>query len=157
MQICLPEGSTYCRLGNCFISRIHVAMMDYLCKCSHQWLVVLHTTSSIHQDYVQFTITCWNKQITDRSITYACTLEALIKQSIFLNPVRTEVHFCHQNQNADIIGYLRLYWNPITLALIWKVLRQAFRWYYYFWNPSTFGWVRSLFAIFSKYLQYLGL
>jgi hypothetical protein len=47
----------------------------------------------------------------------------------------------------------RLYWNPITLVFIWKVLRQAFRSYYYFWNPSTFEWVASLFEIFSKYLQ----
>jgi hypothetical protein len=49
-----------------------------------------------------------------------------------------------------ILTILRLYWNPITLVLIWKVLRQAFRWYHYFKNPSTFGWVISLFDIFSK-------
>jgi hypothetical protein len=86
-----------------------------------------------------------------------------------LNPLRTEVYFCHQNQNAKILVILRLYWNigthlkgietsfqvvPLFL-LIWKVLRQAFRWYHYFWNPSTFGWVISLFEIFSKYLQCL--
>jgi hypothetical protein len=45
--------------------------------------------------------------------------------------------------------------NPITLVLIWKVLRLAFGWYHYFWNPSTFGWVISLFWIFSKCLQSL--
>jgi hypothetical protein len=44
-----------------------------------------------------------------------------------------------------ILVILRLYWNPITLVLIWKVLRQAFRSYHYFWNPSTFGGVISLF------------
>jgi hypothetical protein len=63
--------------------------------------------------------------------------------------------FCHQNQNAKILAIFRLYWNPITLVLIWKVLRQAFRWCQYFWNPSTFGRVISLFDIFSKYLQSL--
>jgi hypothetical protein len=40
-----------------------------------------------------------------------------------------------------ILVILWLDWNPITLVLIWKVLRQAFRWYHYFWDPSTFGWV----------------
>jgi hypothetical protein len=54
---------------------------------------------------------------------------------------------------TKILVILRLYWNPMTLVLIWKVLRQAFRWYHYFWYPSTFGWVLSLFEIFSKYLQ----
>jgi hypothetical protein len=89
-------------------------------------------------------------------------------------PLRIEVYICHQNQNEKNIGNLttllkphnigthlkgiilviwRLYWNPITLVLIWKVLRQAFRSYHYFWNPSTFGRVMSLF--FSKYLQSL--
>jgi hypothetical protein len=48
-----------------------------------------------------------------------------------------------------------LYWNPITLVFIWKVLRQAFGWYHYFSDPSTFGWVMSRFEIFSKYLQSL--
>jgi hypothetical protein len=38
-----------------------------------------------------------------------------------------------------ILVILRLDWNPITLVLIWKVLRQAFRWSHYFLNPSTFG------------------
>jgi hypothetical protein len=44
------------------------------------------------------------------------------------------------------------YWYPILLVHVpfWKVhvLRQAFRWYHYFWNPSTFGWIISLFWIF---------
>jgi hypothetical protein len=55
-----------------------------------------------------------------------------------------------------ILVILQLYRNSMTLVLIWKVvLRQAFRWYHYFWNPSTFGRVISLFGIFSKYLQSL--
>jgi hypothetical protein len=56
------------------------------------------------------------------------------------NPLRTEVNFCHQNQNGQKIlapVILQLYRNLITLVLIWKVLRQAFRWYHYFWNPSN--------------------
>jgi hypothetical protein len=43
---------------------------------------------------------------------------------VAFNPLRMEVYFCHQNQNAKNIG-------------IWKVLRQAFRWCHYFLNPST--------------------
>jgi hypothetical protein len=49
-----------------------------------------------------------------------------------------------------ILVILRLYWNPIILVVIWKVLRQAFMWYFYFWNPSLFGWVISLFCHFFK-------
>jgi hypothetical protein len=45
-----------------------------------------------------------------------------------------------------ILVILQLYWNSITLVLIWKVLRQAFRWYHYFWNPSTFEIVISQFS-----------
>jgi hypothetical protein len=56
-----------------------------------------------------------------------------------------------------ILVILQLYnWNPITLVLIWKVLRQAFRWYHCFWNPSTFGQVISLFEISTAASQ-LGL
>jgi hypothetical protein len=42
-----------------------------------------------------------------------------------------------------ILAILRLCWNPITLVLIWKVLRKGFSWYHCFRNPSTFGWVIS--------------
>jgi hypothetical protein len=71
------------------------------------------------------------------------------------NPLRTEVFFCHQNQNAKNIGYFTtplkpLHWNPIALVLIWRILTQAFRWYHYFWNPPTFGSVISLFVKFSQ-------
>jgi hypothetical protein len=54
-----------------------------------------------------------------------------------------------------ILVILQLYWNPITLVLNWKVLRQAFRWYHDCLNPSTFGRVTSisLFEIFSKCLH----
>jgi hypothetical protein len=69
--------------------------------------------------------------------------------------LRTEVYFCTKIRMQNELVILRLYWNPITLVFIWKVLRQAFRWYHYFLNLSTFGWVISLFKIFSKYLQSL--
>jgi hypothetical protein len=78
-----------------------------------------------------------------------------IGQSGCFIPLMTEVYFCQPNQNTKILVILRFYWNPTTLVLIWKVLRQAFRWYHYFGNPSTFGRVRSLFEIFSKYVQSL--
>jgi hypothetical protein len=35
-----------------------------------------------------------------------------------------------------ILVILGLYWNPITLVLIWKALRQAFRSYHYFCRVS---------------------
>jgi hypothetical protein len=40
--------------------------------------------------------------------------------------------------------------EKIALDLRIKIL---FTWYHYFWSPSTFRWVISLFEIFSKYLQ----
>jgi hypothetical protein len=49
----------------------------------------------------------------------------------------------------NILVILHLYWNTITLVLIWKVLRQAFTWYHYIWNPSTFGRVIYHFLKFS--------
>jgi hypothetical protein len=45
------------------------------------------------------------------------------------NPLRMEVYFCHQNQNAKNIGNFTTLLKPIKLVL---VLRHAFRWYYYF-------------------------
>jgi hypothetical protein len=54
----------------------------------------------------------------------------------------------YRNQSAKILVILLLYWNPITLSL-----NSFERWYHYFLNPSTFGWVISLFVIFLKYLQ----
>jgi hypothetical protein len=60
-----------------------------------------------------------------------------------------------KSECKNILVIVRLYWNPITMVLIWKVLRQAFRWYHYIWNPSIFGWVISLFEIFTKYRQSL--
>jgi hypothetical protein len=53
----------------------------------------------------------------------------------------------------NILVILQLYWNSMTLVLIWKVLRQAFRSYHYFGNPSTFGRVILLDEMFSKYLH----
>jgi hypothetical protein len=48
------------------------------------------------------------------------------------------VHHIHQSKNLDA--------RRTQKVLIWrKVLRQAFRWYHYFGNPSTFGRVISLF------------
>jgi hypothetical protein len=42
------------------------------------------------------------------------------------------------NQNVKkYCSFYDSYWNPITLVLIWKVLRQAFKWYH-FLNPSNF-------------------
>jgi hypothetical protein len=62
-----------------------------------------------------------------------------------------------KSECKQILAIVRLYWNPITLVLIWKVLRQAFRWYYYFLNPSTSGRVISHFVFFKKLYKFVRL
>jgi hypothetical protein len=54
-----------------------------------------------------------------------------------------------------ILVILWLYWNPITLVLIWRVLRQAFRWCHKLFLKSFHFWAILLFEIFAKYLQSL--
>jgi hypothetical protein len=79
--------------------------------------------------------------------------KTLILKDLILQGLRST--FVTKIRMQKILVILRFYWNLITLVLIWKVLRRAFRWCHYFLNPSTFGWVISLFEIFSKYLQSL--
>jgi hypothetical protein len=75
--------------------------------------------------------------------------------SVAAYPFNDRSTFVTKIRMQKILVILQLYLNPITLVLIWKVLRQAIRWYHYFWNPSTFGRVISLFEICTKYLQSL--
>jgi hypothetical protein len=62
-----------------------------------------------------------------------------VGDTFMVNPLRRST-FVTKIRMQKILVILRLYWNPITLVLIWKVVRQAFRWYHYFWNPSTLWW-----------------
>jgi hypothetical protein len=51
------------------------------------------------------------------------------RRSTFVTKIRMQTYWLFDD-----------YWNPITLVLIWKALRQAFRWYHYFWASSITFW-----------------
>jgi hypothetical protein len=69
-----------------------------------------------------------------------------------INPSRTEVYFCHQNQNAKNISNFTTLLKPHNIGTHLKGT-IIFKWYHYFLNLSTFGRDISLLEIFSKYLN----
>jgi hypothetical protein len=94
----------------------------------------------------------WNRRRLNYTTPTNCTawwLHQLQQFPVLLNDINPW-RMSPKSECKKILVIWRFYWNPITLVLIWKVLRQAFRWYHYFWHPSTLGWVISLFEIFSN-------
>jgi hypothetical protein len=79
-----------------------------------------------------------------------------------INPLRTEVYFCHQNQNAKNIGKFTTLLKPHNIGTHLKGIETSFQvvplflksflfWASYIYNFLIF----SLFEIFSKYLRSL--
>jgi hypothetical protein len=92
------------------------------------------------------------RSLTRTSFETPCTF-SLLWRSTFVTNIRMQ----------KILVILWLYWNPITLVFIWKVLRQAFRRFNYFRNPSTVSsitfWnflkILSVFKVFKNQSIYL--
>jgi hypothetical protein len=80
-----------------------------------------------------------------------------------VNPLRTEVYFCHHNVKIKwwkfrslskfikVYQILEVYQNPSTLVLIVKLLRQAFKWYHWYSDWDSLGANVSFMESFSKY------
>jgi hypothetical protein len=77
--------------------------------------------------------------------------------NLHFNPLRTEVYFCHQNQNAKNIGNITTPLKPHNVGTHLKGIETSFHVVPLFLKCFHFSvsYSISLFAIFPKYLQSL--